>query len=353
VFVSSGYASFEPFLVSEGGFSAISLSLTGILGFDVGVNDVSLSTESKKGFERRLVVGQHGLVGSPLFSDIELASILDDYPDEKLHILTMGSDPTRSSDNEKISRRGASGSDLLESVRRGRLWLNITNIDSVDSRFRKLTDELYEGVGHEVPGFHAAETHATLLVSSPNAMVYYHVDGPPSFLWHVRGRKRVWVYPALEESLLERSLLEDVFAGVRQEYVPYSNDFDMRAEVIDLEPGQVAMWPQNAPHRVSNLDSFNVSLVTDHYTDAAKRRARLYRANRFLRAKAHVPHRLLSTKETGPGYAAKVGAHVVGRKLKLDDPIKKAHREPTRRVDPTSPDGLALIDSTTTTKTSA
>jgi hypothetical protein len=171
-------------------------------------------------------------------------------------------------------------------------------------------------------------------------MVYYHVDGPPSFLWHVRGRKRVWVYPAQDEALLSRSMLEDVFAGVRQEYVPYQSSFDDRAQIFDLEPGQCAMWLQNAPHRVSNLDSFNVSLVTDHYTPQARQRARVYRANRFFRAKAHVPHHLLSAEETGAIATAKVGVHKVCSLLKLDDKITKAHRPPTRRIDASASNGL-------------
>jgi hypothetical protein len=305
--------------------------------------EVTLSSDARAGLETKMVVADHNLALSPLFSDAELAAVLDDYPDEKLHILTMGTDPMRSDENEKILRANARGTELLEAVRRGRLWLNITNIDAVDARFRKLTDDLYENVSLAVPRFQTVETHATLLISSPNAMVYYHVDGPPSFLWHVRGRKRVWVYPALDETLLPRQLLEDVFAGVRQEYVPYQPAFDKRAEVFDLEPGQVAMWPQNAPHRITNHDSLNVSLVTDHYTESAKRRARVYKANRFLRAKAKVPSKLLTANETGVVAFAKVGAHAIGRRLGLDDPISKAHRAPRRRIDALAPDGLSVL----------
>jgi hypothetical protein len=305
--------------------------------------EVTLSSDARAGLETSTVVATHNLGKSPLFTDAELESVLDDYPDEKLHILTMGADPLRSDDNEKILRGGARGADLLEAVRRGRLWLNITNIDAVDARFRKLTDDLYEGVSLAVPSFRAVETHATLLLSSPNAMVYYHVDGPPSFLWHVRGRKQVWVYPPLNEALLPRPLLEDVFAGVRQEYVPYRHEFDRQAESFVLEPGEVAMWPQNAPHRITNLDSLNVSLVTDHYTETAKRRARVYKANRFLRAKVRVPARMLSPKETGLVATAKVATHVLGRKLGLDDPISKAHRVPRRCIDLTAADGLGVI----------
>jgi hypothetical protein len=305
---------------------------------------VTLSDDARSGLGNRTVMARHDLHESPLFSDESLAQILDGYPPEKLFALTMGSDPERSEDNERLQHTGVSGAGLLEAVRKGRMWLNITAIDTVDSRFRALTDELYAQVAAQVPGFAGIETHATLLVSSPDAMVYYHVDGPPSFLWHIRGRKRVWVYPALDEDLLPRRLLEDVFAGVRQEYVPYRHAFDQQAEVFDLEPGECAMWVQNAPHRITNHDSLNVSLVTDHYTIDARRRARVYTANRFLRAKAHVPPRLLSTTEHGPVASAKVAVHRVGRKLGLDDPMRKAHRPSVRRVDPSAPNGMSPID---------
>lgn len=313
----------------------------------VGEALVSLSPEARAGFDHRLVVASHRLATdadtAPLFSDDTIAELLDGYPPEWLFALTMGSDPERPQDNERVQHTGASGGDLLESVRRGRLWLNITNVDQVDPRFRSLTDRLYRDVAEAIPGFTVDDSHATLLVSSPQSMVYFHVDGPPSFLWHVRGRKRVWVYPHLDERVLSRSLLEDVYAGTRQEYVPYATSFDALAEVRDLEPGDVAMWPHNAPHRVSNLDTLNVSLVTDHWTPNARRRARVYKANRFLRVRTPIPHGRLATAESGPLTMAKVALHQVGRRLHLDDPPNKAHRPPRHRIDPASPDGLSTL----------
>ena len=38
----------------------------------------------------------------------------------------MGTDPLRSADNERLDHRGVSGAELLEAVRNGRIWLNIT-----------------------------------------------------------------------------------------------------------------------------------------------------------------------------------------------------------------------------------
>ena len=294
------------------------------------------------------VVGRHRLADAActegaLFTDESIAALLDDYPSELLFALTMGTDPERMEENERLDHAGITGHELLTAVRKGRIWCNITNVDRVDSRFRALTDRLYGEITEQAPGFASTETHATLLVSSPGAMVYFHVDGPPSFLWHVRGHKRVWVYPALDPSVLPRALLEDVFAGTRQEYVPYRNEFDQVAMVHDLMPGEVAMWPQNAPHRVANLGDLNVSLVTDHYTRAARRRARVYTANRFLRVKAHVPQRWLGTSPTSLGAGAKVAVHQLGQRLHLDDKTSKAHPRPTRRVDPDSEIGMSAV----------
>ena len=308
---------------------------------------VILAPDAGADLDRRLVVAKHRLGTdsdtASLFSDAAIAGILDDYPSEWLFALTMGSDPQRPEDNDRVRHTDASGAELLEAVRRGRLWLNITNIDRVDTRLRILTDRLYAEVAAAVPGFTVDESHATLLVSSPRAMVYFHVDGPPSFLWHVRGRKRVWVYPHLDERVLSRELLEDVYAGTRQEYVPYSQSFDDMAEVCDLEPGDVAMWPHNAPHRVANLDSLNVSLVTDHWTPDARRRARVYKANRFLRVRTPIPHGRLGTSETGPMAITKVALHQLGRRLRLDEPMNKAHRPPLYRIDASSPNGLSAL----------
>ena len=67
---------------------------------------------------------------------------------------------------------------------------------------------------------HPLASRGTLLISSPRALVYYHADGPASALWHIRGRKRIWIYPALDGRYIQRELLEDIFAGVRHEYLP-------------------------------------------------------------------------------------------------------------------------------------
>ena len=301
---------------------------------------LTLPEHQKSMFGKKLIFGSHNLPQDPLFSDEALIELLDNYPRQYLFALTMGSDPTRSNENVLVAHDGVSGADLLRAVRNGRLWLNITRVNRADARYRALIDQLYSQLAEQVPGFLPRMTQGTLLVSSPGALVYYHVDSPASVLWHIRGQKRIWVYPALEERFVSRNHLEDLFAGARHEYLPYDLTLDSGAVVHDLMPGEWLAWPQNAPHRITNLDSLNVSLSTEHFTLESIRRARVYSANRYFRVRWHMNG--LSTAEKTPTAVAKFLAHRVARKLGLD-PVEREHRVARLRVDPDAPGGFTQL----------
>jgi len=291
-------------------------------------------------FGRRLVIGRHRLQDNPLFSDEALIDLLDHFPRAQLYALNMGTDAARADENRLAVHDGVGGAELLRAVRNGRLWLNVTRVDRADARYRRLISDLYGELSAQVPGFSPDSSQGTLLISSPRALVYYHADGPAGVLWHIRGRKRVWVYPPLDERYMKRELLEDIFAGVRHEYLPYAPAYDAGATVHDLEPGQWIAWPQNAPHRVTNLDSLNVSLSTEYFTRESRRRARVYVANRFFRTRLGWNH--LSARERGAAALAKTVVHRIARKLRLD-PVKFKQHVPLLRVAADAPGGVIAL----------
>ena len=302
---------------------------------------VDLPASGRADFGGRPLLASHDLHENELFSDAALVELLDSYPREHLYALTMGSDPGRTDGNQLALHDGVSGADLLRAVRTGRLWLNITGVDRADARYRTLIDELYVQLVAQATRFAPLERHGTLLISSPDVLVYYHADAPASVLWHIRGRKRLRVYPALDERYVRHELLEDIFAGVSHEYLPYEPAYDQAAVVYDLVPGQWATWPQNAPHQVDNLDSVNVSLVTEHVTRESRRRAQLYRANRFLRLRLGL--RNLSRRESGPMAIAKTAFHRLARRAGLD-PVQLKQHVASLRVDPDAPGGVVALD---------
>jgi len=309
----------------------------------MSARSVDLSPDIQPDFGRKTVVGRHALQSNALFSDQALTALLDRFPRQHLYAFHMGGDPCLIEENRLATQAHLSGVELLQAVRGGRLWLNLTRVDRADEGYRALITQLYEELGTLLPGFAPQASQGTLLISSPRALVYYHADGPASVLWHLRGRKRVWVYPPLDTRYMRRELLEDIFAGVRHEYLPYESAYDEAAQIYDLEPGQWIAWPQNAPHRVSNLDSLNVSLSTEHFTEASQRRFRLYLANRYLRTRIGV--KTPSPQEDGLVASAKILTQRIARKLGLD-PVQLRHHRAVLRVQPDAPGGVVPLETT-------
>lgn len=299
-------------------------------------------------FGRRPLVASHNLHEHELFSDAALIDLLDNFPREHLYALTMGTDPERTDGNRLAVHDGISGADLLRAVINGRLWLNITRVDRASSRYRALIDQLYAQLSAQAPLFTPDSSQGTLLISSPHVLVYYHADAPASVLWHIRGRKRLRIYPALDERYMRRELLEDIFSGVRHEYLPYEPAYDQAAVTYDLEPGQLVTWPQNAPHQVVNMDSVNVSLSTEHHTPQSRSRARVYTANRFLRTRLGMSN--LSVRESGPVAVMKTVIHRLARKAGLD-PLTIRQHVPAMRVDPDAAGGVVALQSTSISTT--
>jgi hypothetical protein len=284
---------------------------------------------------RSVVLGRHDLDSSPLFDDDGLVAVLDRHPREHLMVFSTGGDPTRPSDWQLVDAGGAGGSELLDAVRIGRLWLNVLHVDRYHADLAELRDRIFAELGDVLPDLLGGTARLTLLVSSPAAIVYYHLDAGPNLLLHIRGTKSIWVYPDQDRSFADQSDVEDIFAGVRIENLPYHRSFDAAATRYDIGPGTLIAWPQNAPHRVENHEAVNVSLAAEFVTGRSRRRQRVWLANRFLSRSLHLPCR--ATAETGVAPALKTFSYRAAHKLRLER-TRPEHRFTVRLgLDPSAP----------------
>jgi hypothetical protein len=276
-----------------------------------------------------------------LFTDDVLVDLLDRYPRNRLQAWTMGTDPLRREEWAPVDTAGVSGADLLAAVKTGRIWYNILRMDLFDRKYRDTVNQLYAEMAKASPGFKPLSAVGTMLLSSPNAQVYYHADGPPTTLFHVRGRKRMWIYPVKERFVSQR-MLEEIFGSAMDEEIPFELEFDKHADVFDLKPGDMIWWPQNAPHRIENLDSLNISLSTRYHTEESEHRKLVFNANRFFRRRLGL--KSLSVKQTGLGAATKCFAYRLCRRAGLDqkDPESYIYNA-TVRIDPNARLGLAKL----------
>ena len=232
---------------------------------------------------RAIFVAQHRLHELEMFSDNALSELLDRHPRRDLGVNTMGHDPALRSEWREGSPGTLTGEQLLEASRRGRVWLNVRRVLDHHPEYAQLVRDLYADLEAAVPGLATYNHSANLLISSPGAQVYYHLDCPVNMLWHLRGRKRVWAYP-LETGIVSDATIEGVLAGEKSEELDFQPEWDELAITTELEPGEMITWPQHTPHRVVNTDGLNVSLSTEHMDRAAARRNNVYLANRHFRS---------------------------------------------------------------------
>jgi hypothetical protein len=275
----------------------------------------------------------HGLHQSPLFSTDRLAELIERYPREHYSLVQTGARQSR-----RLWREGEignlSGRQVIDAIASGGLWLNLRNVSGVDGAYRAMLDGMFEEIAANVPGFEAPKHQAGILISSPDAQVYYHADLPGQGLIQIFGRKRVYLYPAsapfIEPEHLEGIALYDVEVDM-----PYAEWYDAHARVFDLEPGQMLNWPLNAPHRVENLGSVNISMTVSYVNDEIRRAEIVHLANGLLRHRFGYAPKSRSIR--GPSYFAKAVLQKVMRDSGWVKRERKARRAIDFRLDATQP----------------
>lgn len=223
---------------------------------------LGLDGETLSQFRKTPMSWEHKLHESHLFSDAALAWLIENHPRDHADFCTMN----KGADDMSSWRGGDpgnhTGEELLQAVRKGHLWINLRKTFNMHPHYMAMFDELVAEMKANVPGFNPTRNMGGLLISSPTAGVPYHIDRSDVILWHIRGHKRVWVYPIDDETLPEREV-EEILLHEHNDDVPYDANFDRKAQVFDMEPGMVATWPLHAPHRVLNQGDLNVSLTME------------------------------------------------------------------------------------------
>jgi hypothetical protein len=265
-----------------------------------------------EGFERRILRVRHSLHERPMFSDEGLARILDLYPRSALGAFTMGEDLEDWGSWRRGNVDGLSGDELLAAVHEGRLWLNLRHANAHLTEFAELCAEIGDEKERRL-GTRILNRDLGLLISSPKARVFFHLDVPLSSLWQVRGRKRIWFYPR-QEPYVSDAWIERCVLRTAEGQAPFRSEWDADAESFALEPGDMTTWPQNMPHRVDNGPMLNVSLSMEYMTPNALRRARVLHANGVLRRSFGWTPRI--QERPGPALAAKLAFHAAHKVLK-------------------------------------
>ena len=265
---------------------------------------------------------RHRLNQHPLFSFDALAELIERYPRQHYALVYMGAQggkrEWREGDIGKLS-----GTEVIAAIKAGRMWLNMRNIGAVDARYKEVLDQIFEEVRINVPGYDTYNRTSGILISSPNAQVYYHCDLPGQSLWQIHGKKRVYVYPN-RAPFLTPEQLETIALYEVEVDMAYDKSYDENAQIFEIVGGEMLHWPLNAPHRVENLDVLNVSMTTEYWTQAIRRNMMVTLGNAILRNRLGIAPK--STALEGPGFWTKAALQAGVRRAGLLKPMRKAKR---------------------------
>ncbi len=283
---------------------------------------------------------RHSLHTDPLFSMEAIADLIDRFPREQYALVSRREvDGRRYQDEGDFG--GLKGKDVLEAVAQGKFWINLRHVPVVDKRYGEVLDRAYEEMARRAPGARMYNASLGILISSPHAGATYHCDLPGQALWQIHGKKRIYIYPP-EPPFLRVNHLEDIALFGIEEELPYEAAFDQSATVVELEPGDMAHWPLNAPHRVENHGMLNVSVATEHWADDIERLHKVNLANGLLRNRFGWQPRSRAT--SGLGYRAKVVLQGVMRRMNWVKK-KRAERRPiTFVLDPVAKGKLKALE---------
>jgi hypothetical protein len=281
----------------------------------------------------------HALHRSPLFSDAALAELIGRYPKGSYALVNTGGKNER-----QLWREGeignVPGDKVIEAIGSGRMWLNLRHVSDIDPAFKALLGQMMGELKQNVPGFDPTWASMGILISSPGARVYYHADMPGQALAQIRGSKRVYVYPATKPFLTPEGL-ENIACNGLEIDMHYEQAFDQQATVFDAQPGEMFHWPLNAPHRVDNHDSLNVSTTIEYLTPEIRRHQIVTAANGFMRQQLGWTPR--STSTAGAAYWSKALLQAGVRRSGILKGQQKKKRPITFALDLSAPGGIRSL----------
>jgi len=235
-------------------------------------------------FQKEVMTFGHGLAETGLFTDEALIELLEKHPSHMLDVNSMGEDEHPKYPNKFRTGdfRNVPGKVLLDAAKAGRVFINLRNVMNIHDEYKVVLDKMYGDIAKKT-GNKAHVAKGSILISSPISQTPYHFDKTEVVLWHIRGAKRIIVYPRTQKFIPDRAY-ESAVTNILDDDLPYDESFDKEATIIDLEPGMGITWPLNSPHRVDN-SAFCVSVSTEYSTRASGMKNAAMITNATLRHK--------------------------------------------------------------------
>lgn len=295
--------------------------------------------EMTTSFRKCVFTFSHQLASSNLFTDEALIELIGKHPHHLTDVCTMGpaSDTKYPNKLRTGDFRSCTAEELFKIAMKGEIWINLRKAMNVHPEYSCLLDQIYKeiAVNTRTKVFNA---NGGILITSPVARTPYHFDHTETILWHVRGPKRIFLYP-VEQKFIPDESYERAITNVLEDDLPYDPDYDKDAIVLDLDEGQAVSWPLTAPHRVDN-HGFCVSVTTEFSSKESIMKNAAMTANATLRRKFP-----LSSSWSNQSKINRLSKSILGIALKKTGFVSESNEKDyvSFKVDPVAKGGIVNV----------
>jgi len=250
------------------------------------MNDAALLTIDdqtfRTHFNRQPFRIRHRLSDHPLFALPRLVALASALPPKSVEY--NGGNIPVNQDPALTPQTGLSAEETLYRIEHCQSWMAIKYVED-DPEYRALLDALMDEIqAHSEPLDPGMSLrHGFIFVSSPKAVTPYHMDLEYNFLLQIRGDKTVNLFDGADRTLLSEEEIERHHLPGKQRNLPFKDEYQQKAQVYLLKPGDGLHFPQIAPHWIQNEGAVSVSFSITFQTDASDRKAAAYRFNARLR----------------------------------------------------------------------
>lgn len=224
---------------------------------------------------------RHHLAGHPLFALPRLIQLAQRLPAERVEY-NAGNLPV-SQDPKSTPQNGLSIAETIRRIEECRSWMVLKNVER-DAEYGALLnaclDEVKVHSETQAPGMCMREGY--VFITSPDSVTPYHLDNEFNFLLQIRGQKQISLFDRTDRSILPETELERIYSGGHRN-LSYKNEYQDKAQLFQLTPGDGLHFPIAAPHWVKNGPAVSISFSITFRTPTSSHRELAYRVNAGLR----------------------------------------------------------------------
>lgn len=241
------------------------------------------SNEFGANFNRQPFFIEHSLGNHPLFSLPRLVELSRVLPKE--HVIYHSGEIEPNVPLYGGRKTGLSSEETIRQIEECKSWLVLRYVET-DPEYRDLINAVLDEVQVYTepldPGM--LKRQAFIFITSPLGVTPWHTDPEYSFLFQIRGNKKLKIVsppPFSEEEV------ESYFATGRNP--EFKDEYYERASTYDLTAGRALHFPLTVPHWVHNGNEVAISISITFQTYASERRTIIYNTNHRLRRRGLQP----------------------------------------------------------------